>query len=263
MTAADRWPAYTESVVYFAAPDGTVRVGWAPAGHQAGTFPGRAGYALYVVTAFNPGGAFRDPSENGRAQVALEDELRRAGLKCWRAAGGDPAWSHVEPSVAVIGIDRAAALAIGRRYGQEAIFELTSRHRTILSCRDGKKSTTGWRIDQLCTDHPEAGRAHTGRQLAVGAHIANPLAGTGMSGPSPVGAACDRCPRPYHPNVADAAYWNMVLRDGRIVAVLCPGCQSPEEDMEAEVNQATLSYEADDQGRIWNRPRTAGSEPAS
>jgi hypothetical protein len=55
----------------------------------------------------------------------------------------------------------------------------------------------------------------------------------------------------------------MVLRDGQIVALLCPGCQSTDEDLEAQVNQATLSYQADEQGRIWNRPKAAGSQPAS
>jgi hypothetical protein len=226
-------------------------------------FPGPAGQALYVVTACNPAGAVRDPSENARGQVALEQELRRAGLQWWPAAGGDPPWAHVEPSVAVIGIDPEAALALGSRYGQEAIFELTPRYRTVLSCQDGRQTTTGWRIDQLRSDRPEAARARTGRQIAPGACAADPLAGAGKSGRSVIGASCARCARPYHPHVADAASWNMVLRDGRIVAVLCPGCQSSEEDLEAQVNAATLSYQADDQGRIWNRPKTAGSQPTS
>jgi hypothetical protein len=187
MTSAETWAAYAEATIYLGAPDGTVRVEWAPAGHQAGTFPGPAGQALYVVTAFNPGGAVCDPSENARGQIALEQELKRVGLDCWPAAGGDPSWAHVEPSVAVIGIDREAALALGSRYDQEAIFELTPRHRTVLSCRDGRQTTTGWRIDELRSDHPEAGRAHTGRQIAMSAHAANPLAGAGMSGRSLVG----------------------------------------------------------------------------
>jgi hypothetical protein len=55
----------------------------------------------------------------------------------------------------------------------------------------------------------------------------------------------------------------MVLSNGLIVALLCPGCQSSEEDLEAQVNAAALSYQTDDQGRIWNRPKTAGSQPTS
>jgi Protein of unknown function (DUF3293) len=214
--SAGGWAAYAEAIVYFAAPEGTMRVEPYPLGH-AGVLPGAAREALYIVTAWNPDGSDRDARDNARAQATLEQELTRAGLEYWTAAGGDPAWSHVEASVAVIGIDRATALALGRRYRQEAIFELTPRFRSP-----------------------------------------SQVARAGKSGRIEVMAACARCDRPYRPHLPDVENWNMVLRDGRITGIVCPGCQAAEEDLEAQVNQTVLSYQADDQGRIWNRLKGSG-----
>lgn len=52
---------------------------------------------------------------------------------------------------------------------------------------------------------------------------------------------CDRCRR-RNRNPSVAAGWNATLRQGVIVGYLCPGCQTPEENAEAEVNEATTDY---------------------
>jgi len=44
--------------------------------------------------------------------------------------------------------------------------------------------------------------------------------------------------------------WNTVLASGIITGFLCPSCQTPEENAEAEVNQAMLNYRVDSFGRI-------------
>jgi hypothetical protein len=49
--------------------------------------------------------------------------------------------------------------------------------------------------------------------------------------------------------------WNMDLKSGVVVGFLCPTCQSPEENAEAEINMATLEYARDPLGRIVGRPR--------
>jgi hypothetical protein len=40
-----------------------------------------------------------------------------------------------------------------------------------------------------------------------------------------VEAACGRCGHAYDELADDAGDWNLVLRDGEIVALLCPSCQ--------------------------------------
>jgi hypothetical protein len=51
----------------------------------------------------------------------------------------------------------------------------------------------------------------------------------------------------------------MVLSRGVITGYLCPACQTPEENAEAEINFATLDYFVDSSGRVGGRPKiTAG-----
>lgn len=64
---------------------------------------------------------------------------------------------------------------------------------------------------------------------------------------------CFRCGA--REKIRKAVDWNGEFRNGRLVAVLCPACQTPEEDVEARVNEATLVYGADDRGRVIGRPK--------
>lgn len=50
---------------------------------------------------------------------------------------------------------------------------------------------------------------------------------------------CSRCDRRLRGN-ADA--WNGEFRAGKLVAVICPSCQSTDENLEAAINDATLDY---------------------
>lgn len=150
---------YADAVVYLKTPSGTVRVRRAPGSWTTGEFPGPPGQAVHVITAHNPGGAGREQAANAAAQASLEAELTRRELQWWPAAGGDPAWVHVEPSAAVIGLNRGQALELGRQYGQDAVFELTPGSRLIVSCHDGTVTSTGWSIDALDDGHPESDRA--------------------------------------------------------------------------------------------------------
>ena len=55
---------------------------------------------------------------------------------------------------------------------------------------------------------------------------------------------CDRCGR----RTRNHAGWNAIFEQGRIVGHLCPNCQTPEENAEAAVNEATLAYSRGDDG---------------
>lgn len=67
---------------------------------------------------------------------------------------------------------------------------------------------------------------------------------------------CSRCDRRFRPSLADAHAWNGIFQQGVITGYLCPDCQSPEENAEAEINLATLDYTRDELGRGVGVPRT-------
>lgn len=53
---------------------------------------------------------------------------------------------------------------------------------------------------------------------------------------------CSRCTRACWKEADDASRWNTEFDRGVLVGVLCPECQTPEENAEAEVKAATLDY---------------------
>lgn len=61
-------------------------------------------------------------------------------------AGGDLGWTHTEASFALIGVDEAYAKALGRDFGQDAIFEWTSTELSVLACDGERRSSAGWRM---------------------------------------------------------------------------------------------------------------------
>jgi hypothetical protein len=74
------------------------------------------------LTAHNPGGLPADPGANAAAQARLEAELVASGRVFLRGAShGDGGSWGPEPSLLVLGLGRAEALALARRYGQEAL----------------------------------------------------------------------------------------------------------------------------------------------
>ncbi|GAA4668526.1 hypothetical protein [Gordonia humi] len=64
---------------------------------------------------------------------------------------------------------------------------------------------------------------------------------------------CTRCGRRARKQIEA---WNVETRSGRIVAVICPTCQTPEDNAEAEINEATIEYiGVTPDGRIYGRPK--------
>jgi hypothetical protein len=109
---------------------------------------------LFVLTAWNPGGVDRDVATNDDAERALEQELASAGTTSWPALGRSPDDSWSEPGVAVTGPDRAAACALGKRYGQLAVYELTEELVRVVRCADRA----------VVRERPRAERPHSNRR---------------------------------------------------------------------------------------------------
>jgi hypothetical protein len=93
---------------------------------------------IFVLTAFNPGGEDRDESLNQSAECALERELASEGVSFWSAIGRSRDGSWSEPGVALARFDRSRACAYGTRYGQLAVYELTTDHVHVVRCDDAE-----------------------------------------------------------------------------------------------------------------------------
>jgi len=140
------WDVYPGAAVRIEAPGGVIWVRPAPVTRNAGQYPDPEGRTICVITAHNPGGGMASDAANASAEARLSAELDRRALTWWPAAGGDPSWTHVEASAAVIGMDEADAIALGAEFGQDAIFVLTPADRRVVGCADGRVAATGWSI---------------------------------------------------------------------------------------------------------------------
>lgn len=66
-----------------------------------------------------------------------------------------------------------------------------------------------------------------------------------------VGAPCSRCTSVF----VGRGDWNVTVKRGYVVGLLCPNCQTSEEYTEAEINRATIDYQVDDSGRLLGQPK--------
>ena len=91
---------------------------------------------LFTVTAHNPGGVERDAASNAADERTLEAELASTGAVFWSATGHsvDGTWS--EPGVAIAGLHASEACALGRRYAQLGVYELTGDEVHVVRCAD-------------------------------------------------------------------------------------------------------------------------------
>ena len=69
---------------------------------------------------------------------------------------------------------------------------------------------------------------------------------------------CLRCRRSVSSRIAAETGWNTTVKQGVIVGYLCPACQTPEENAEAEINLATTKYGVDAFGRMIGSPKFEG-----
>lgn len=91
----------------------------------------------YVITAHNPASVPRSDEENQRRHDELVDALMTAERVVVPAAGQglDGSWPP-EESIAVLGIDTAVAVELGRQFGQLAIFRVGPDRIFVIDCQD-------------------------------------------------------------------------------------------------------------------------------
>lgn len=101
-------------------------------GRRPPPLPWGAARAAAYVTAWNPQGMPWPPARNRRAERRLAASLRAAGRRVlWGEGRGDEGAWPAERSLLVIGLRRAEAAALGRRWRQNAVV-LVTRHRVRL-----------------------------------------------------------------------------------------------------------------------------------
>ena len=89
---------------------------------------------FWVLTAWNPGSEPFSDTENAERHRQLCARLDELGHTWLPALGASPDGSWSEESVAVPGLDRETALALGREFGQEAVFEVTAENLRVHGC---------------------------------------------------------------------------------------------------------------------------------
>lgn len=131
MTSDDIWAAYADTQVTIHLPEGSIVVTPTDDGD------GRLDETWHVITAHNPASVPLSDEENRRRHVELVDALMRAERVVVPAAGQglDGSWP-TEESVAVRGTDTAAAVDLGRQFGQLAIFRVGPDRIFVIDCHD-------------------------------------------------------------------------------------------------------------------------------
>jgi Protein of unknown function (DUF3293) len=95
-----------------------------------------------IITAYDPDGLPATPEANLAADAALESDLRAAGYRLHRIAGGSADGVHLEPGWGVpIGLP--GAVEFGRRYCQLAVFAVRAGRMALVDCEDGSAEDLG------------------------------------------------------------------------------------------------------------------------
>lgn len=121
---------------------------------EAGTSRGSGDVVIaepvHVISGCNPG--YRESDEVNRVRhMELKKRLRESGVEPQPAIGMAPDGSWVEDSWVVTGLKRAAVCAIGREFGQVAVFEVDAHSIHVVGCADSRVvSSVGYRVG---TDH--------------------------------------------------------------------------------------------------------------
>jgi len=142
----DRWASYARTVVEILRPgEGDLSVRPAPPG-EVGQWPWASTEPVRILTAWDPGDERPCEQQNRESQAALESDLRPLATAMWAAVGVDPLSGHREEGVLVLGVTEADALALGARYGQDAIFAWTPAEWAIVACTGGRREASGWSL---------------------------------------------------------------------------------------------------------------------
>ena len=119
------------------------------AGPEAVALPGTGTAPVHVLTSQDPLGVEQPAARNREllrellAWVVDETAGASAGWAWWPATGMAVDSGHAEQGIALRGASRADAVALGRRYEQLGIYEVTDDDIAVVRCDDGEVSAVG------------------------------------------------------------------------------------------------------------------------
>jgi hypothetical protein len=105
---------------------------------------------FHIFTAYNPG-VIVGSDINAKADEELRRELNLAGSRCFRITGCSSDLKHQEQGWGVAGLSEERALAIGRQYGQNAIFDITAGVLSVIGCLSGERIRVDSWLQRLIT----------------------------------------------------------------------------------------------------------------
>ena len=137
---------YATAFVDLALPDGMMRL--APANEPGSGFP--FGGPVHIVSGANPGHPLT-PDENAARRVELLAAIEQLRTPTIAAVGRDAVSDYFEDSIVLVGVSDEDALALGRRFGQDAIFRWSPGSFAIIDCTTGAVTDRGWALTP-CSD---------------------------------------------------------------------------------------------------------------
>ncbi|MFZ2239932.1 MAG: DUF3293 domain-containing protein [Gordonia amarae] len=99
---------------------------------------------LHVISVVQPDTDPECPTTTARMAI-LDRKLAVRGLSSARVVGASFDGTHSEESRAVAGLSDNEARAIGRRFGQVAVFAWCGNHLSVLACASDRRTDTPWR----------------------------------------------------------------------------------------------------------------------
>lgn len=141
MSGESLWEGFAAAVVHLELPTGTVLLEPRPVG-DVGAFPFEG--PVHIVTAYNPDGLQIDDEANMSRHRELM--LATAGFITIPSIGSALDGSMREPGFALIDASLTDSVALGRRFGQVAIYQWTADALTIVGVDEVHHLRLGWAL---------------------------------------------------------------------------------------------------------------------
>jgi len=98
----------------------------------------------FVITAWNPFSEVLPKDQNHARNLELHRALSELGATVRPAIGASPSADWSEEFFLIEGTDEGTDIDLGRRFGQHAVFELTSAQLRVLSCNGSWSEVRRW-----------------------------------------------------------------------------------------------------------------------
>jgi hypothetical protein len=140
----DVWDGYSTAVVRLDLDGGALRLEPRPCG-EVGKFAFAA--PVHIITAYNPEGREADASLNENRHVELLELMSERDIVS--TVGSAPDGSFAEPGCAIFDLGLDEALALGRLFGQRAIYRWTASALTVVAVGEPRRTEAGWALVRL------------------------------------------------------------------------------------------------------------------